>query len=238
VVDGFLDGSVPEEVYLDVMGPNGPALTRARQYEKRLMQMVSDLSAFAVGGAFLNRLNAEGPLSAGILITPSEQGRRRIDDVHGMVPVKPADAFVRGSPLPRGAAARGTGRGTSARITFNPGSVSTCGYLGGAEAILFHELVHGLRALSGTMLHKPMNRYDLFEEFVAVTLTNMLLSEQGKPLRDGHDCKALQMSLADFCVIYQKPLKSMKEDAKNLSFFKSLGALPETSVPWNPMRGW
>jgi hypothetical protein len=38
---------------------------------------------------------------------------------------------------------------------------------------------------------------DLFEKFVAITLTNLLLSERGQPLRDGHDCKAQQMSLAD-----------------------------------------
>ena len=238
-MDGFLDGSVPEEVYRDVMGEKGPSLVRAQQYFTRVVQLVDELGGSAVGRLFLTHLDRIGPRTAGILICPSAATQPRSDALHGMIPVKPADAFAKGTALPRQGPNRGTGLGTSVRITFDPAiSVSDCGFLGGPDAILFHELAHAMRALAGTMLHKRMNRYDLFEEFVAITLTNLLLSERGQPLRDGHDCKAQQMSLADFCAIYQRPLKQMKDDAVNLSLFTQLGQLPALRVAWNPFRGW
>ena len=66
----------------------------------------------------------------------------------------------------------------------------------------------------------------------------MLLSEQHVPLRDGHNCQAMGRSLEQFRKDYDRYLQVMKTDAKNAHMYKMLGALPESKVAWNPLRGW
>ncbi len=244
MIDGYAEGPVPEEMYRDVIGAAGPALARARDYEERVVRLINEIGMFAVGTAVLNRLNETTfPDDAGILIVPNESKQVSGDDVHSMRSITPADGYSRGSPLPGGRSAdpsrpsaKGTGRGTSAKVVFDPGAKSSCGVIGSSREVLFHELTHALRALSGTMVFRPMPNYDHFEEFVAVTLTNMLLSEQGHPLRDGHNCQVMGRTLEQFNSDYARYLKQILADKQNTGLFRELAKLSANKVPWNPLR--
>lgn len=224
--------------YRDVVGANGSSILRAREYEQRIIRLVNELTMFAVGTALLNRLTERTyPSDAGILIVPNTSKDSGADDLHGMRAIHTANAYAKSSTLPgarssTGPSPRGTGRGTSARIYFDPGVPAASGYIGGSREILFHELVHALRALSGTMVYRPMPNYDVFEEFVAVTLSNMLLSEQGHPLRDGHDCQVMGRTLDQFSRDYDRFLKQMKADTQNGAFFKQRRDFRLTGSVW------
>ena len=237
VIDGFFDGSVPREVYLSTVGADGLSMIKAREYEAAIVNIVGDLGGSKVGGLFMEHLNDVGSPRAGILVMPFDGSVPGSDETHVTSAVRVHDAYARNSPLP-GNKGQGTGEGSSAKIRFDPKAPSSCGVLGGAAAILFHELVHGMRAISGAMVYKRLSGYEFLEEFVAITLTNMLLSELGKPLRGGHDCQRMQSSPETFRSNYAPWLQHMKEDVKNRGLFAKLGALKEQVVPWNPLRGW
>lgn len=88
----------------------------------------------------------------------------------------------------------GTGQGTDARITFMPsawikGGCSPQGAGRDMDEVLFHELCHAMRYVSGQRndcFDTPAG-YKGFEEFVAVTITNVFSSETARPLRRDHD---------------------------------------------------
>jgi Effector protein len=85
----------------------------------------------------------------------------------------------------------GDGRGTDCTVEFNPDLYSgTVSAEPGdaADEVLYHELVHAARAVNGKMDHIPMNKhYTNAEEFLAIMLTNIYMSEKGQTkLRGGH----------------------------------------------------
>lgn len=57
------------------------------------------------------------------------------------------------------------------------------------DEILFHELVHVLRAVSGKFVKQPvfggLNKYTNSEEFVAVLLTNIYISDRSNKIKSG-----------------------------------------------------
>jgi len=57
------------------------------------------------------------------------------------------------------------------------------------DEILFHELVHVLRAVSGKFVKQPvfggLSKYDDSEEFVAVLLTNIYISDRSNKIKSG-----------------------------------------------------
>ncbi len=77
----------------------------------------------------------------------------------------------------------GTGKGSSVRVYFTPGTAGGCG--GGAfgsqpDEVLFHELVHALRAMQGHSNSIPtedgLRGYTNEEEFLAIVATNVYIS--------------------------------------------------------------
>jgi hypothetical protein len=58
------------------------------------------------------------------------------------------------------------------------------------DEILFHELIHSLRQISGKWrkgkLPKLDSKYTNDEEFIAVMVTNIYISISNRPLRDAH----------------------------------------------------
>lgn len=88
----------------------------------------------------------------------------------------------------------GTGGGTEALLRYTPSwfprrSRRRQGIAGGLvqDAALLHELVHALRITRGVVRVERMGEgYDLHDEFMAILIENMYLSEQGRPLRGDH----------------------------------------------------
>ena len=85
----------------------------------------------------------------------------------------------------------GLGKGTDTAIDVSPEMWSGGKDLGAGTAlddVVFHEMVHAFRLMSGTFYQLPVNQgYDHEEEFLAIVLTNIYLSEKNAPaLRARH----------------------------------------------------
>src|SRR5262249_52782436 len=83
----------------------------------------------------------------------------------------------------------GTGKGTDPTVLFTPGMwKGTQGPGTFADEVLFHELVHASRIISGVQYLQHVDHdYDNQEEYLAVVLTNIFLAEKGQTkLRADH----------------------------------------------------
>jgi hypothetical protein len=118
---------------------------------------------------------------------------------------------------------------------------------GGATAddheILFHELVHAMRMVSdkwGAMnrLGGGLRDQDNFEEFVAVLVTNIYASHNGKPfVRAGHrDHSRMRGDLADSFRFFEISTQAYPLIKQFYADHPNLGALLTTvEVPFNPI---
>jgi hypothetical protein len=141
----------------------------------------------------------------------------------------------------------GKGTGSNSRVRFTPGM-----YTGselrkpgnGPDEVLFHELVHSSRAFRGVEDPKYVDHdYDNQEELLAITITNIYLSEKGQQVLVGdHGTKPLQGVERDNWLNNRQHIDSLspKELMKNFKmsqkeFYKALADLP---IPprWNPVR--
>ena len=107
----------------------------------------------------------------------------------------PSQGIVAGAPVP---GVTGTGSGSDTVVAFSPEMWTVdegkhpLGVGPGitAKEILFHEMVHGYRQMSGKMqctATPDQPGYDTAEEFMAILVSNMLRSELGlKGLRKDH----------------------------------------------------
>jgi hypothetical protein len=93
-----------------------------------------------------------------------------------------------------------TGGGSDAALMYTPAQFQPMGVgPAGRDAVLYHELVHAIRYLQGRFQATParsVRRYTNAEEFFAIVVTNVYLSEIRAPLRYGH---------ADSTTILQNP---------------------------------
>jgi hypothetical protein len=119
-------------------------------------------------------------------------------------PSTPNDERYRKAPL-----VKGTGRGTDVEIHYSPEDhdprcatgvmpvLGRCRFGGddeGPDAVLLHEMVHGVRMLYGQSLQAPTwdKGYDNEEEFFAVLLANIYMAESGKArMRADHHGKSM-----------------------------------------------
>jgi hypothetical protein len=110
----------------------------------------------------------------------------------------------------------GSGEGTDSTVFFNPGVYrdygGKCFPLApafSADEVLLHELVHGMSGLRGRLastLPGPQGyRYDNLEEFTAVLITNIYISEKGLQgaLSADHEAGILKAPLTDDKVFFQ-----------------------------------
>ncbi len=87
----------------------------------------------------------------------------------------------------------GTGSGSNSVVYFTPSMWSAPGGPGSrADQILLHEMLHAYRQMRGRLLcmSAGMGNYDTFEEYFAIVITNMYMSETtgsaATPLRAHH----------------------------------------------------
>lgn len=114
-----------------------------------------------------------------------------------------------------------------------------------ADEVLFHELVHSSRNTKGINCQKPVTGdYDDAEEFIAIAITNIYLSEKGHKLRADHRW-GTELSEADARVWYREnPQKlnvhpgALIEQFKQQqeSFYRALTKIPSSKARFNPVR--
>lgn len=235
-VDGFAEGPVPEEVYRDVVGPAGSAFKRAAQFERAVFKLIDTIDSRRAGRVFLQHLQRVGG-SHGIVIMPaslfppSAKGRPQ----SATWPGRRRAAHASGSAV-RGTNKRGTGAGSSVRISFQFGGTKQCATFGKLDEVLLHELIHACRATTGTQRYVQMPIFNRFEEFVAITITNVYRSEAGRTLRGNHGCSRMAANASQFRRIFHRYFDRLRRETTNAALYRNLGALK--TVAWNPFRGF
>jgi hypothetical protein len=108
----------------------------------------------------------------------------------------PADERLEDSNINR--SDTGTGEGSSVEISFDPDNAEACINRGAAsqpDDTLLHEMVHALRMMQGKYNQipagkalSPISFYDDEEEFLAIVVTNVYISQKdaAAPLRGNH----------------------------------------------------
>lgn len=140
----------------------------------------------------------------------------------------------------------GTGKGADAIVNFTPGMWKGAKMRKPSNApdeTLFHELVHASRQTRGVQDSSYVdNDYDDSEEYLAVVLTNIYMSEKGQLVMVGnHGTKPLQGPERDnFINNSQHTLLAPQQLMQNFkdsqrAFYDALANLPAT-IKWNPVR--
>jgi hypothetical protein len=137
----------------------------------------------------------------------------------------------------------GTGRGSDAEIYFSPERLRPGGPGFKADEVLFHEMVHAVRAIHGvsTSTFRMGGGYDNEEEFVAVVVTNVYLSEKKQTaLRANHGRGALRdpanfLDSPDVPPPGARGLLSIVR-LNQPRFFASLAAIEPKEAAFNPLR--
>jgi hypothetical protein len=138
-------------------------------------------------------------------------------------------------------------KGSNSIIMFTPhmwgkdGKRGTFGYAGpgsDADEVLFHEMIHGVRQMTGVSTDNKLgNGYDNEEEFVAVVVSNIYLAEKKKnELRASHDGFAVLARPDDFLKtpLHRQLLRKFRAAQPDL--FEELADIPERKAWWNPVR--
>jgi hypothetical protein len=149
----------------------------------------------------------------------------------------------------------GTGEGADALINFDPdkfgpyredpsthvvtGTAGQTGPAANPDEVLFHEMVHASRVLNGVLdLRSVSGEYENRDDFLAVTLTNIYLSEKspGAPLRTGHTGRDVMANPAKFLDndegVNPSPRQQMQDfyDTQQV-FFRGLAPVRATFNP-------
>jgi len=142
---------------------------------------------------------------------------------------------------------KGTGKGTDVVLFFSPemwrNQQKPVFPGANVDEVLFHELVHASRQTRGVQDSSYVdNDYDDSEEYLAVVLTNIYMSEKGQLVMVGnHGTKPLQGPERDnFINNSQHTLLAPQQLMQNFkdsqrAFYDALANLPAT-IKWNPVR--
>lgn len=108
----------------------------------------------------------------------------------------------------------------------------------GNDDTLVHELFHKARMFQGLFCVVETNDpYDKLEEFFAITITNIYLSEVGKNnrLRGGHSAliESLRLNSYDFFMKYELRLHQLKKEMPK--FFELISTV---NCSFNPIRAY
>jgi hypothetical protein len=140
-----------------------------------------------------------------------------------------------------------------ARVRFSPSiwkaggqcaTENSPGIGAGEDEILLHELLHTYRKVRGTFNRIPLNipdlSYENIEEYFAIVVSNVYISENGKPyLRKDHaNFDKLPSNLANSEKFFQD-----KENHKWISYFWNMEQpfslyVASSSAPFNPFRSY
>jgi hypothetical protein len=181
-----------------------PGYPQGLRYEANILDQLTRLHQFVTGKVVFNAI-AQTPYTLTILpYTDTDETSASVCNAFAWE-VSPGDFGTKA--LDKGDAAHTPGPGMNASVHFDvgrwlPGTIRGCraGYGSIATApdeILLHEMCHALRAMKGQMnrsntiggqsLVQPGYAYDDIEEFFAILVSNMYLSEKGlTTLRQDH----------------------------------------------------
>ena len=145
----------------------------------------------------------------------------------------------------------GTGVGSDSLVEFTPEA-----FLGpdmslpgqAPDEVLFHELVHASRVMKGVFRGGFVNKeYDDYEEYLAIALANIYLSEKGQyVLKGDHDTsrygarlkgRRLENWMDNSQNVNLPPMKLMDDfKASQPDFYRALGNLPKERPRYNWVR--
>jgi hypothetical protein len=133
---------------------------------------------------------------------------------------------------------------------FEPESAQDAGQ--SARETLLHEMVHGLRHMTGKDSCQMLNNeFFSVEEFIAMLVTNIFASEIGRPLRGGY--KGMFVKQGPYGRNVTQRLPDALQDPKEFLKYKNCadlvsrfvsehptfaGALMDIRVPFNPIEEW
>ncbi|WP_395664614.1 M91 family zinc metallopeptidase [Methylocella sp.] len=224
----------------------------AADFRSRLARQFEPLPRAAAGRAVLAEIgrsrhvarfvpnwNIDDPLNADAI--PRASVRSGVDDT--------VNAAARGVRFRSGGRRRvGTGRGTNSLIRYTPQlwgpgrAANSKADADQPDVVIFHELVHAARQARG--LQEPnapgddYRDYDNFEEYVAIVVTNIYMSERNLAgLLGGHDDEPLRRP-EKFLDNDQRLTPSPRELMRRLKttqreFYDDLAAVP---ARFNPVR--
>ena len=136
-----------------------------------------------------------------------------------------------------------TGNGASAEIFFSPERLKSRGPGKKTDEMLFHELVHSVRAIQGvrTSGFKMEGDYDNEEEFAAVVVTNVYLSEKKQTeLQQNHGRDVLKNpdKFLDSPDVPPPGARMLLGGfrLRQPAFFASLAVLDRHTAAFNPFR--
>lgn len=224
-----------------------------RRYMSSVEGWLDQINRWQTGGILLAEINGA---SRRVTILPFrgtkpnayEHARSFLGEINAVEKGAFVDPFVNpfDEDLEASARLKGTGRGADAIIEFTPDVLrSEMGTPGGApDEYLFHELVHALRNMRGVMNGTFVSGgYDNQEEFIAVVLTNIYLSEKGQMVfRGDHDSRTLQGPAAERFLdnsqrLTPSPMQLMQNFRdRQLTFYNALAALPRNRPKFNPVQ--
>jgi hypothetical protein len=145
------------------------------------------------------------------------------------------------------------GTGTDAKIRFGEATIGPSNItsqfpwmLGPSwqpDEVLFHEMVHAASDLNGATSQRRVNmNFDDEAEFMAITITNIYMSEKGqKQLLADHDDIGMDVKdpdhFLDFPGLHPRPRDMIDTfRGRQPTFFSDLAAIPPPRPSFNPMR--
>lgn len=240
--DGLHDGTVPKKIdrYRFVKGA----------HERWITKILNRFLRYLTGQALMAEVQ-RAKHTVSIFPQKGNSDAGEIPDHE--VPGTEKDELLRDS---HGAAKspklKGTGLGSDAEIQFSPGKwsrlVGSSGLHGpgaNADEVLFHEMVHSSRDLNGKASLIAVNKkFDNEEEFLAIVIDNIYLSEKGQTdLVRNHSFqdqpKALRHpeKFLDDPTINPKPRVLLERFRKRQHlFFQSLATIKPAAAKFNPVR--
>jgi hypothetical protein len=165
----------------------------AAPYEQTVSRILYDISFAGQAGRavlrpFRNRELARPvrivPWNQPGALTPPQPDRGRNEQLANMAPA--------GTPLvdefhPSQILGIGTGWGLHVLINYSPNTLHTTGPGGRRDEALVHELVHAIRAIRGHFQgYRFGHHFGDWEEFFAILVSNIYISELQGPLRGDH----------------------------------------------------
>jgi hypothetical protein len=211
--------------------PEALAELDAKNYEDKALEILKRLATSRTGRALFAAIQAafpkmvlirpvteietDGPLKMS-LKTPSAEGWNAMTGR----PVVPTQGFIANSLV------KFTSDALDQSNTASPGMRS--------DEILFHELVHSLRHVTGQTSIQPMaENFDRVEEFMAVLVSNIFASEINRPLRGGHHGVSLGLPGQ----IFSMPLDQALEDPHAFLAHSNFRELAQQFIREHPKFG-
>ena len=221
-----------------------------KDYETDVTFAIYEIASHPVGQALLAEFDMTPSQTVSIHPWANEDeanSSASADDPNDATSVGMPKLDTRGRPSARRQGS-GTGEGSDATVNYTAsmwgadGTARATGPGTGKDELLLHELVHAARSVVGVHYRLPVNLlYDNEEEFLAVFITNIYLSNKGqKKLRanhHGHDALRDPEQFLDNMKLSPTPRTLMERlRLKQPRLFKALAAIPAASAAFNPVR--